>query len=305
MFEILRKTNINFVEKRKYTFILSGIVVLIGIFSFVQMIRGKANLGIDFAGGTSVQLKFEMPVKISNARKIMEKNGFSDAELQEITDGNKLLIRVKKLTAIKEEVASKIIEVFTMELPENKFIVESTTEIGPSIGKKLRKDATIAVIISIIGIITYIAFRFEFRFGIIAAIATFHDVLAVMGILYILNKEFNILIITALLTIAGYSLTDTVVIFDRIRENLKKLQKKSLTEIVNNSLNQTLSRTIITSLTTLLVLLAFFFVGGEVLHDFSFALLLGVIVGTYSSVFLASPILIEWKGYTDKRYKKR
>ena len=304
MFELLGKTNINFIAKRYFAFVLSGALILTGIISLVSIGMGRANLGIDFAGGTAVQLKFDHPVKIESAREILEKNDLKDAELQEFSEGNKLLIRVKKQTAIQEKVADKVVSIFSKELSDNHFVIDSSEEIGPTIGQKLQKDATLAVCIAMIGIIIYIALRFEFRFGVAAAIATFHDVLAVLGIFYLLGREINLLIVTALLTLAGYSLTDTVVVFDRIRENLRFRSRESLEQVINNGINQVLSRTIVVSLTVFLVLLALYFFGGEVIHDFSFALLIGVIVGTYSSIFVASPILVIWKGSRGKLLRR-
>ena len=219
MLEILGKTNIDFMGKRKFSFLFSGIMVLLGLIALVQIARGSANLGIDFAGGTAVQLKFEQPVRIDEARKALEANGLSDVELQEFGQDNKLLIRVKASTTIEEKIAERVVGIFAKEFPANKFVVDSTTEIGPTIGKKLQEDALVAIVVSFAGIILYIAARFELRFGIAAALATFHDVLAVVGAFYLLDKEITLLIVTALLTLAGYSLTDTVVVFDRIREN--------------------------------------------------------------------------------------
>jgi preprotein translocase subunit SecF len=262
----------------------------------VQVWRGQANLGIDFAGGTALQLKFEKPLKMEQARKALETSGFHDSELQHFTEGNKLLIQVKKPFEAKEaKVSDQIVAAFSKEFKENKFIVESTTEIGPKVGKSLRDDALIAVVISAIGMIIYLAWRFEFSFGVAAAAATFHDVLTVLGLFLILGKEINLLLVTALLTLAGYSLTDTVVVYDRIRENLRLRPKDDLGAVMNSSINEVLSRTIVTSLTVFLVCLALFFFGGEVIHDFSFALLVGVVVGTYSSIFVASPIVYEWR----------
>ncbi len=294
--ELLGKTNIKFIERRKYAFILSAVLVTLGIIAVVQLVRGQANLGVDFAGGTSVQLKFEKPVQMEKARHVLDANGFRDSELQQFTEGNKLLIQLKKTTQVSEgTVADKIVEIFRREFTDNKFAVDSTTEIGPKVGKSLQHDTLIAVIISAAGMIIYLAWRFEFSFGVAAAMATFHDVLSVLGIFYLLGKEVNLLLITALLTLAGYSLTDTVVVYDRIRENLRIRTKDPLDAVMNSSINEVLSRTIVTTLTVFLVLLALFFFGGEVLHDFSFALLIGVIVGTYSSIFVASPIVYEWR----------
>jgi preprotein translocase subunit SecF len=182
------------------------------------------------------------------------------------------------------------------EFPDNKYVVDSTTVIGPKVGGRLRADAAKAIAVAVIGLLVYVAFRFQVRFGIGATIATFHDVLAVLGLFYIMGKEMNLILVTALLTIAGYSLTDTVVVFDRIRENLRLKQKEDVQTVMNNSINEVLSRTIITSATVLLTSLALFLFGGEVLHDFSLAMIMGVIVGTYSSIFVASPIVLLWGG---------
>jgi len=201
-------------------------------------------------------------------------------------------------------VAERIVSVFAKEFPDNKFEVTSSTEIGPTIGKKLQEDALIAVLISFAGIVAYIAARFEFRFGVAASLATFHDVLAVLGAFYVLNKEISLLVITALLTLAGYSLTDTVVVFDRIRENLRIRRRDAIENVINNGINQVLSRTIVTSLTVVIVLIPLTLFGGEVLHDFSLALLWGVIFGTYSSIFVASPLLLIWPGGEGRLLKR-
>jgi preprotein translocase subunit SecF len=304
MLEILGKTNFDFMSKRRLAFTFSGIMVLLGIIALVQIARGAANLGIDFAGGTAVQLKFDQPIRIDEARKALEANGLADADLQEFGQENKLLIRVKASTTIEEKVAERVVGVFAKEFSSNHFVVESSTEIGPTIGKKLQEDALVAIVISFAGIILYIAARFEFRFGIAAAIATFHDVLAVLGAFYLLDREITLLVVTALLTLAGYSLTDTVVVFDRIRENLRTRRRDTEETMINNAVNQVLSRTIVTSLTVVLVLIPLTVAGGEVLHDFSLALLWGVIFGTYSSVFVASPLLLLWPG-TPGRLLKR
>jgi len=304
MIEILGKTSIDFMGWRRYSFALSGLLVVLGIFALIQIGRGSANLGIDFAGGTAVQLKFEKPVSIEKARETLLKSGLAEVELQEFTSDNKLLVRVKAKTTIEEKVADKVLEAFRKNFPDNPFVVDASTEIGPTIGQKLQKDALIAVGISMLGIILYVAARFEFRFGIAAAIATFHDVFAVLGIFYFLDKEITLLIVTALLTLAGYSLTDTVVVFDRIRENLKLRHRDPLDVIINKAVNQVLSRTVIVSLTVVLVLIPLTLFGGEVLHDFSLALLMGVVVGTYSSVFVASPLLILWKGTPGKLLRR-
>jgi preprotein translocase subunit SecF len=302
MLEILGKTNVDFMGKRRYAFLFSGIMVVLGIIGLIQIARGAANLGIDFAGGTAVQLKFDQAIGIEEARKALETNGLGNAELQEFGQENKLLIRVKASTTIEEKTAEKVVSIFTKEFPGNRFVVESSTEIGPTIGKKLQSDALVAIVISFAGIILYIAARFELRFGVAAA--TFHDVLAVLGAFFILDKEITLLVVTGLLTLAGYSLTDTVVVFDRIRENLRLRRREHEVTMINNAINQVLSRTIVTSLTVVLVLIPLTLGGGEVLHDFSLALLWGVIFGTYSSIFVASPLLLLWPGGSGRLLKR-
>ncbi len=291
MLQILHKTNIDFMGWKNISFAFSAILIILGIVGLVQIGRGKANLGIDFVGGTTVQLSFKEPVAVDKARLALDKSGFQGSTIQLVGEGgNKILIRLRE----SEGTSDKVQNMFRQEFPSNPFEVESIQEIGPVIGQALQRQALWAITVSIAAIIVYIAFRFQFKFGVSAAIATVHDVLAVLGIFFILNKEINLLIITALLTLAGYSLTDTVVVFDRIRENLKRNRKDPLPKLVNDSINEVLSRTVITSLTVVLVLVPLVIFGGEVLHDFSLALLMGVVVGTYSSVFVASPVLVVW-----------
>ncbi|MEO8324454.1 MAG: protein translocase subunit SecF [Nitrospirota bacterium] len=300
MMEILGKTDIDFMGKRNIAFMVSGFLASLGLLAIIGILVGWANLGIDFAGGTAVQLKFDKPLLIAEARKALDAHGLGAAELQEFTQDQKLLIRVKTETTIEEGVSKNIIQAFQAEFPDHGFVVDSSTSIGPTIGRKLQGDALIAVILSLTGIILYVAVRFEFRFGVAAAIATFHDVLAVLGIFFLLNTEITLLVVTALLTLAGYSLTDTVIVFDRIRENLRQRRRETTTTMINNGINQVLSRTLITTLTVVLVLVPLTIWGGEVLHDFSLALLLGVIIGTYSSIFVASPLLLLWPGAEGK-----
>ncbi len=293
MMEFLGKTNFDFIGKWKISFVISAIISIIGLIAIVQMARGVANMGIDFTGGTSIQLKFDKPVMLSDARKALHSGGITELELQEVKEGNKLLVKLPRKSALAVGKASEIVSTaFTKAFPGLQVTVESTTEIGPSIGDKLRKDTIIAVAISMLAIICYIAWRFDFKFGVGAIVATLHDILGMFAAYYLTGREFNLLFITAVLTIAGYSLTDTVVVFDRIRENLHKDLKGSLHKIFNTSINEVLSRSIITSLTTFLAAIALFVWGGEVIHDFSFALLVGIIVGVYSSVFVASPVVL-------------
>ncbi|MDD9819789.1 MAG: protein translocase subunit SecF [Nitrospira sp.] len=300
MLEIVGKTNIDFMGKRHIAFGISGLLVLTGLIAIVQIGRGAANLGIDFAGGTAVQLTFDQAMGIDQARQVLGKHGLGEAELQEFSNENTLLVRLKTDDTIEQNVAEKIVRVFEQEFPQNRFVIDSSTAIGPTIGNRLQQDALLAITLSLIGIILYVATRFELRFGVAAAVATFHDVLTVLGLYYLLDKEITILVVTALLTLAGYSLTDSVVVFDRIRENLRTRRRDSVETIINNGINQVLSRTLVTTLTVVLVLVPLTVFGGEVLHDFSLALLLGVLIGTYSSVFVASPLLCMWPGVTGR-----
>lgn len=295
MLEILKKTNIDFIGKKYITILVTGTFIILGIIAIVQIATGRANLGIDFAGGTAIQLRFERDVSLQSVRSALESGGIDEFDLQDIPAENKVLIRTKKSDGDLNKIADSITSALSQNLPDNKYIVDSTTAIGPKVGSKLRSDAAKAILMAVIGILIYVGFRFKFQFGIGATIATFHDVIAVLSIFYIMGKEINLIVVSALLTIAGYSLTDTVVVYDRIRENLKIQLKEPVKNVINRSINEVLSRTIITSVTTFLAVAALFFLGGEVIHDFAFAIMLGIVVGTYSSIFVASPILLLWR----------
>jgi preprotein translocase subunit SecF len=303
--EILGKTNVDFIAKRYIAYTISSVLLLLGCVALVQISRGAANMGIDFAGGTSVQVKFAKPVDLGDVRQALSKNGIRDSEPQQFADGRSVMIRLKRGTGEVAGTSQLVEAALRKEFGDQAFTVEASTEIGPAIGKELQQKALIAVAASLAGIIVYIAWRFEFRFGVAATIATFHDVLAVLGIIFVLNKEITLLIVTALLTVAGYSLTDTVVVYDRIRENLRLRRREPLGDVMNASINQVLSRTFMTSLTTILASLSLFLLGGEVLHDFAFALTIGIVIGTYSSWFVASPIIYEWRIRVEERRKAR
>jgi preprotein translocase subunit SecF len=291
--QLIKNTNIDFIGKRKITFLISGIVAIIGLIGIVQIARNAANMGIDFSGGTSVQLSFARPVPLDKARTMLAGHDLKEANLQEIKDGNRILVKIGKDRLATGNVADTVTDLFKKEFPDNAFVIESSTEIGPSIGDKLKTDTLKAVGLSMVGIIAYIAYRFDFKFGIGAIVATLHDVLAMVALFYLMNKEINLLFVTAVLTIAGYSLTDTVVVFDRVRENLQKSLEGSTEEVFNRSINEVLSRTVVTSLTTFLASVSLFLFGGEVIHDFALALVAGVVIATYSSIFIASPIVMQ------------
>jgi len=311
--QIMRRPNIDFVGLRWPAFAFSSLSILIAAVALVQIQRGQANLGIDFAGGTMVTLSSDKPIPTVKAREALEKGGFKDAEVQSSENTGHLLIRVHEA---EEETASqsvagvssaekdnqkqqilreKILAAYQQEMPESKFVVEGAESISAAVSKDLRDASIFAVVISLIGIIGYLSLRFDFRFGVAAAFATFHDVFFVLAVFFVTGQQINLLFVTALLTVAGYSLTDTVVVFDRLREVRNRFPNMPIGEAINTSVNDVLSRTIITSTTTLLTLMALILFGGTVLFDFSLAMFLGVLIGTYSSVFVASPILYEWE----------
>jgi len=296
MLELLKNTNIDFIGFRKKAFVISAIMIILGIYAFVMVILGRANLSVDFTGGTTLQVRFAEQIDIGTLRKVLTDGGITDIQIQEVSGTKEFFIKTKLADTDKETIQNKVASLLTSQLPGKKFEVLGSNMVGPGVGKELKHYAILAVCLALIGIIAYIWYRFTFISGIAATIATFHDVVAVLGVFYILNKELNLLIITALLTIAGYSLQDTVVVFDRIRENMGAMKSKDdLGRVMNKSINEVLSRTIITGISTILALGALMFAGGEVLFDFSFALLIGLIVGTYSSIFVASPLVLLWR----------
>jgi SecD/SecF fusion protein len=293
-FELFQKPNIDFIGWRKYAFIFSGALSLLGLVAFVQLSRGHGNLGVEFSGGAMVQLAAEQAFTVNDVREALNREGWGHAEIQPIAGGKELMVKLKKSEESVGQISDHLTGVLNKALPQSHFTVIGKSEIGASISSDLRNKAILAIVLSMLGIIIYIAWRFEFVFGLGAAVATFHDVLAVLGIFYLFHKEITLLVVTALLTLAGYSLTDTVVVFDRIRENLARKRGK-LGDIINLSVNEVLSRTIVTSSTVFLVVVALFFFGGVVLQDFALAMILGVLVGTYSSVFVASPIVFAFR----------
>lgn len=295
--QFIKKPNVDYIKIRNITFVISGILVLIGLTSFVQIWRGQANLGVDFSGGTLLQYHAGQPFTLGEVRKALSKNDLNGLDLQQVTSENQLIVKLKKSEKVVGHVSEAVSALLSEKLPDKQFVLESQAEIGASVSEVLRDKALEAIAISLLGVILYLAIRFDFRFGLAAAIATFHDVIVVLGICWLMNIEITLLIVTALLTLAGYSLNDSVVVFDRIREHLRKAKSTGLdvAEIINLSINEVLSRTIVTSLTTAVVLVSLFLLGGSVIHDFSFALVAGILVGTYSSVFIASPILFLWR----------
>lgn len=288
--------NIGFVKYRWFGFVLSGILVLSGLIAMVQIARGKAKMGVDFSGGTAIEIEFKQALASDALRAALKDPDFEDVSQQSVNEPGryKYMLRIFAPKIPTASVSARVQEVLKKNLPGNPAVILSSEDVGPSVSAHLRQQALMALFWAMVGILIYVWWRFDFRFSVAASIATIHDMLAVLGIFYFLGYEVNLLLITALLTIAGYSLNDTVVVFDRIRENLRLRRKDEYNHIIDASVNETLSRTIITSLATLFVVAALLFLGGEVLHVFSLAMFLGIIIGTYSSIFIASNIVAEW-----------
>jgi preprotein translocase subunit SecF len=290
---IKKQTHIDFMGKFKAALMVSGLLILVGIGSIVM--HGGLKFGIDFEGGTLVQLKFPEAPAIDSIRSVLKDIELGDSTIQEFGSPDTILIRVERADGELKEMGSRIKQALEEKKGFTGIIIERVEMVGPKVGNDLRMKALLSILYAIIGIVIYISWRFEFQYAIAAIIALIHDVLITMGAFSVLDKEFTLVVVAAFLTIIGYSLNDTIVVFDRIRENTRRRSKESLSDIINTSINQTLSRTLLTSGTTLLVVVALFFLGGEIIHDFSFSLLVGVVVGTYSSIFIASVFLVYWE----------
>ncbi len=277
----------------------SGVLLLASLISLG--LHGGLKFGIDFAGGTLVQLKFDSPPNMSDIRDGLKSVGLADSTLQEFGSPNHILIRVERSQGALEEMGTTIKEALAKRINPDSITIERVEMVGPKVGKDLREKALLSILYAIIGIVIYISWRFEFQYAIAAIIALIHDVMVTMGAFSVMDKEFTLVVVAAFLTIIGYSLNDTIVVFDRIRENWLRRCKEKLVAVINASINQTLSRTLLTSGTTVLVVFYLFVLGGEIIHDFAFALLVGVVVGTYSSIFIASVFLVFW----DSRSKRK
>jgi len=287
--------NIDFVGKRKLAMIFSWVLILAGIVSLV--VKGGPNYGIDFAGGTVVQVKFETPTRAADIKEALANVDLGAVVVQQFGDeADEFLIRAQTTSSEMEGIAQKVQSALEMSYGQGKVDLRRAEMVGPQVGKDLRQKGLMAVLWAMVGILIYITWRFEFRFGVGALIATAHDVLITLGAFSIFNKEIDLPIIAAFLAIIGYSLNDTIIVCDRIRENMGKHAKEGLAAVINRSINETLSRTIMTSGTTLLVVISLFIFGGGVIHNFAFAMLVGILIGTYSSIFVASPVILFWEG---------
>jgi preprotein translocase subunit SecF len=315
---LFKNTNLPFVKIRYFAYAISVILIIAGL---VGIIMNDLNWSIDFTSGVSAQVNLKatdakVPVlPVTKLRSALTRNGYPEAEIQNIGDPSEatFLIKLKSNSddaKVSDDTKDKIIAIIQQNFPDyvkgrdiNKDVIQTVEMVGPKVGSELRTQAMLAVLISLVLMVIYIWFRFEFTFGLMAIVALFHDVFIIVGIFAITGKEISIQIIAALLTIVGYSINDTIVIFDRIREDLKIHRKESVPVVFNRSMNTTLSRTTITAGTTLLSALALYFFGGTVIHDFAFAMVLGVIFGTYSSIFVASNLVLDFYGITHKEKK--
>ncbi len=299
-------TNIPFLSLRKIAFVLSGLAIIASIALF----SGKGlNYGIDFIGGTSIEIRHKGgPADIGDIRSKVGALNFGDVQVQQFNDPRDVLVRIE-LQEGGEEANQVALDKIKKALGEA-YEFRNTEVIGPTVSQELTRAGLIAVLTAIFVVLIYIWLRFEWQFSLGAVIALVHDVILTIGIFSLLQLEFTLSIIAALLTIVGYSLNDTVVVYDRVRENLRKFKKMDLAELLNLSINNTLSRTILTSVTTLIALFALFFFGGEVIRGFVFAMIWGVVVGTYSSIFIAAPVLLllgvkrDWSGLGGSKYKE-
>lgn len=298
-------TKFDFVAKRKIMLAFSGGVILLGILS--MLFQGGLRTGIDFSGGTEVHLQFTEAVAPDRIRGPVDQLGYGEAVVQRIglADDNEYLVRVPEVPARGESIANVIRDTLTEEFGEGAFIVQAEEVVGPRAGRELRQQGFLALAMSFIGIMIYIGIRFDIKFASGAIAAVLHDTLFIVTIFSLLGKEVTLTVIAAILTIIGYSINDTVVVFDRIRENRRFLRTKTFGDVINLSVNETLPRTVLTSFTVLLVVVVLYLFGGSVLHDFAFTMLIGVIVGTYSSVFVAAPLVLEWHNRGKKPAEKR
>ncbi|MBI2878539.1 MAG: protein translocase subunit SecF [Candidatus Rokubacteria bacterium] len=304
MFRILGDTNYDFIGKRRWAYLLSAVFIVVGVGSILMPGVGL-RYGIDFAGGTLVQLRFAEPVRVEAIRAALAGVQLGESVIQQFGDPQEYLIRVAAGGGL-EETSQRVTGALQGQgLPG--FEVRRLEFVGPQVGRDLQLQALQAVAWGIVGILIYTAIRFDFKGGVAAVVALLHDVLVTLGAFSLTGRELNLPVLAALLTIVGYSINDTIVVFDRIRENRGKGIRKgqTLADVINASINQTLSRTLLTSLTVFLVLVVLYLFGGEVLRDFSFALLVGVITGTYSSVFVAAPLVVDWEARAEARARGR
>jgi preprotein translocase subunit SecF len=303
--ELIRPdTRFDFIGKKKFTIWVSTIAILLSLGSI--FFHGGLRYGVDFAGGILIQIKFPKTVNISEVRNALDVMGSKEAMVQAFGGENEFLIRVEKTTEDLEAVSKTIQTSLQQQFKDKALEIRRAEVVGPKVGKDLKTKALWAVGLSFLGILIYVAWRFrEIAFGLGGIVALFHDIIVTYGAISIANIEYSLNVLAVILTIIGFSINDTIVIFDRVRENIKKMRKEKLETIFNISINETLGRTILTSGTVMMVVLILFFFGGPVIHDFAFTLIVGLISGTYSTVYIASPIVLLWEKHISKRKKGR
>jgi len=285
--------NFDFIGKRKIGFVLSTILVVASLYSLAT---NWLNLGLDFKGGILVEVGYPKPVSAEDVRQILNKEGFADAVVQQIgATGQNLTIRISEQENVSKVEVSNNVLAALQKHTEEQIDVRRREFVGAKVGEELRDDGGIAMLIALGGILIYVMLRFEWRFALGAIVATVHDVVITMGFFSVFRISFDLTVLAAFLAVIGYSLNDTIVVYDRIRENFRKMRKGTTAEITNSSLNQTLSRTFITSFTTLLVLIMMYFFGGDLIQPFAIALIVGIVVGTYSSIYVASSMVLALK----------
>lgn len=280
-----QETNFDFMGKRTLAVVFSAVLILISIGSLVT--RGL-NFGLDFTGGTLIEMGYTHAVDLTEVRTTLETKGFPEAVVQHFGTAADILVRIAPHEEMSNADVSTAVMNALREAESDKLEMRRVEFVGPQVGDELTNDGGLAMVYALICILIYVGFRFEYRFAIGSVAALVHDVIITLGVFSIFQLDFDLTVLAAILAVIGYSLNDTIVVFDRIRENFRKMRKGSSEEIVNRSLNQTLSRTMMTSVTTLLVLIALFIVGGELIHGFATALIVGVVIGTYSSIYVAS-----------------
>ena len=283
-------TNIDFMAQRKWAAVIS---VILFVFSMGSLVVHGLNWGLDFTGGTQIQLSYAAAADLTQIRVNLEKAGYPEAVVMSYGTSKDVLVTLvpkDKSALLDSEGQTKVVKEVTQALPDAK--VDQVNFIGPQVGKEMTSKSLMAIILALLGTMVYIAFRFDMRFAISSTVALIHDPILILGVFSFFNIVFNLIALAAVLTVIGYSLNDTIVIFDRVRENFRKMRKADAVEVMNHSINQTLSRTIMTSMVTLMVVLALYFMGGSLLHGFSLALIIGIIVGTYSSIYVAGSLTI-------------
>ncbi|MFZ1087456.1 MAG: protein translocase subunit SecF [Terracidiphilus sp.] len=311
--ELFGKVNIDWLGKKWYFLAFSMIFSVLGIISMCvhyAQIGSPVPLGVDFKGGTQVLVKFEQTPDINRIRQAVSAAGIKDASVQPIQDfnqagGNEMLVSLPEQQdeAALDQGRKQIVDALGSNYADNHFTVLNVDVVGPTVGKQLENKAVLATLYSMLGMLIYLWFRFQLIYGVAAVVACFHDTLITVGAFALTNQEISLTVIAAILTLVGYSMNDTIVVFDRIRENLRLSRRESLPDVVNRSINQTLSRTVLTSGLTFLTVLSLYVFGGQVLRGFSFALVVGIIIGTYSSIAVAAPMLVAWQEWRAKQGK--